>query len=123
MIDRPSKVLVVEDDGLICLLLEDLLAELGCDVVGPANTAENAEAMAVGQPVDFALLDVTLGGDTSYGTAELLRKRRIPFAFLTGHDSERIREDMRGAPVLRKPIDIDKLEQLLRRSRILPPLS
>ena len=122
MNDKPSKVLVVEDDGLICLLLEDLLAELGCDVVGPATTAEAAERIALDQPVDFALLDVTLGLGASYGAAELLRARHIPFAFLTGHDTGRIREDMRGAPMLPKPINLDDLEQLLRRSKVLPPL-
>ena len=121
MVEKPSKVLVVEDDGLVCLLLEDLLAEFGCDVVGPASTAENAELIAADQPVDFALLDVNLGYHTSYATAEILRGRHIPFAFLTGHGSERIREDMRGAPVLPKPIDVDQLEQLLRSSRLLPP--
>jgi CheY-like chemotaxis protein len=116
MSETPSRVLVVEDDGLVCLLLEDLLAELGCDVVGPANTAENAELIASDQPFDFALLDVNLGHRTSYGTAEILRQRKIPFAFLTGHGVDRIREDMRGEPVLPKPIDIEELEQLLRQS-------
>jgi len=121
MTDNPSKVLVVEDDSLICLLLGDLLSELGCDVVGPVSTAENAESIAVDQPLDFALLDVNLGHDTSYATAEILRRRNIPFAFLTGHGVERIREDMRFAPLLLKPIDVDELKHVLEQSRALGP--
>jgi DNA-binding response OmpR family regulator len=121
--EQAKKVLVVEDDSLVCLLLQDLLAELGCVAVGPANTAAKAETLAVGEPVDFALLDLTLGLGDSYRTAELLRERGVPFAFLTGHGSERIREDMRGEAALQKPIDFDELEQLLSRFGLLPPAS
>jgi DNA-binding response OmpR family regulator len=105
---------VVEDDGLICLLLEDLLLDLGFHVVGPVHTSEAAETIVADQRLDFAILDITLRDGTSYGAAETLRRREIPFAFLTGHDTSRLRDDMRCVPVLPKPFAPETLEQMLR---------
>ena len=118
MPDQLSRVLLVEDDGLVSLFLEDFLADLGCTVVGPADTAHAAEALASDQGIDFAILDVNIVGGTSFRTAEILRDRRLPFMFLTAYGAEGVREDFRGAPVMDKPIRVGDLERFLRRSGV-----
>lgn len=114
MNDGLKNILVVEDDGLICLLLEDMLIDLGFRVIGPAQTSREAESIVADQRLDFAFLDITLRDGTSYAAADTLRRRNIPFAFLTGHDTSRVREDMRSVPVLPKPFTPEMLEQILR---------
>ncbi len=118
MADRSSKVLLVEDDGMVCLFLEDFLADLGCAVVGPAATAAEAEFLAADQAIDFAILDVSLIGGTSFRTAEILRERRLPFMFLTAYGVDGIREDLRRSPWMGKPIKVADLETFLRQTGV-----
>ena len=114
MSDLRPRILVTEDEALVCMFLEDVLDSLGCEVVGPAMTAEEAELLAANERLDFAVLDVNLGRRTSFGVAEILRERGVPFAFITGYGKEGVRKDLQFAPTLQKPIDIGKLEQTLR---------
>jgi CheY-like chemotaxis protein len=78
------RVLVVEDEGLLAALLEDMLAELGCQTIGPAGTVEQALALIAEFEVDAAVLDLNLNGVQAYPVAEFLRRRGIPFIFTTG---------------------------------------
>jgi CheY-like chemotaxis protein len=111
----PDRVLVVEDESLVAMLVEDLLRDLGCEVVGPAATAAQAIALARGRSLDFALLDVNLGeGEDSFGVADLLRGRHVPFAFVTGYGERGVRPDLRDAPVISKPINPRVLERVLK---------
>ena len=119
MINDSRNVLVVEDDGLIGLLLEELLQGFGLRVVGPAFTSAIAEDIASHAAVDFALLDVRLGEDTSFATATILRARSIPFAFLTGYDAKRLPAEFQGAATLQKPFNPERLQLLLRRFGLL----
>ena len=103
------RLLVVEDDVLVCMLLEDMLAELGCEIV-PAAHLKEALALASGETLDAALLDINLRGETSYLVADDLAERRIPFAFVTGYGSTAVREDYRSRPLIQKPMrDTDLL--------------
>lgn len=113
---RPEvrRVLVVEDELFVAMLVEDLLIELGCEVVGPASSAREAVAKAAQESFDLALLDVNLGdGETSFATAEILRQRGIPFAFVTGYGDQGVRPDLRDAPVVSKPIDPWRLAKVI----------
>jgi len=95
------------------MLVEDLLGDLGCVIVGTAMTAVEAVLAARTEQIDFALLDVNLDGDTSFGAAEVLRARGVPFAFVTGYGEQGVRGDLRDAPILSKPIDPRHLAKVL----------
>lgn len=111
---EPLRILVVEDELFVAMLVEDLLGDLGCRIVGPAANAADAVRAAEGETFDFALLDVNLGdGETSFQAAEILRRRGVPFAFVTGYGDQGVRPDLRDAPVLSKPIDPQRLARLI----------
>ena len=97
------RVLVVEDEMMVAWLLEDLLAELGCAIVGPAAGVNQALAMIEAEAIDVAVLDVNLNGEMSYSIADALATRGVPFVFVTGYDKNRILEGYRTSPVLQKP--------------------
>jgi CheY-like chemotaxis protein len=82
------RVLVLEDETIVLLMIEDLLDDLGCHVVGPASTVPEALALAEAGGFDAALLDLNLGrGETSYPVADMLAARHVPFAFVTGYSA------------------------------------
>lgn len=110
------RVLVVEDESMIAMLVEDFLEELGCVVVGSASRLEDALAKAHAPDVDIALLDVNLAGQVSYPVAETLRARGIPFVFATGYGSAALPAALQGAPVLPKPFTQSQLAEALRRA-------
>jgi CheY-like chemotaxis protein len=109
----PRRVLVVEDEPIITMLIEDMLADLGVEMVGPAADVPTAVQFAREGEFEFALLDVNLGGEISFPAAEVLLERGIGFAFLTGYGSSGVRSDLRRHPVLSKPIDPNELELVL----------
>jgi CheY-like chemotaxis protein len=83
---RFKRVLVVEDEGLLALMMLDQLGALGYAVVGPASTLSEALHMATTASVDAALLDLNLHGVFAGEVAEILAQRHIPFLFITGYD-------------------------------------
>lgn len=99
---RP-RVLIVEDEMIVSMLLEDLLAELDYETVGPAVRLDQALTMAQEETFDVALLDVNLNGKETSAVAEALTARGIPFVFATGYGAGGIPEQHRGRPVLSKP--------------------
>jgi CheY-like chemotaxis protein len=103
-IPQGLRVLVAEDEALVSMLIEDMLAEIGAVVVGPAATVEEALALASGDSVaDVALLDVNLAGKPIFPVADVLRRRGVPFIFASGYGEAGIIQEHRGAPVLQKP--------------------
>jgi CheY-like chemotaxis protein len=101
---KGRSVLVLEDEMMVAMLLEDMLAELGCRVVGPAATASDALALLAAGAADMALLDVNLScGQSGYPVAEALARRNVPFAFVTGYGAGTLHPDFRGRPTLQKP--------------------
>jgi CheY-like chemotaxis protein len=107
------RVLVVEDEMMVSMLIEDMLAELGCEVVGPASRLDEAMALAREAEVDCAVLDVNLGGQPIFPVADLLRERGRPFAFATGYGDAGLREADKGSPVLQKPFREGDLARVL----------
>lgn len=107
-------LVVVEDDALIALDTEQTLAGLGCSVLGPAPSVSRALALLEDNAPDFALLDVNLGAETSTPVAVELRKRRVPFAYLTAYDRARLPEPpLHNVELLQKPVHRGELRLLL----------
>ena len=111
---RAPRIFVAEDEFLVALETETVLTQLGCDVVGPANTFAQAEAMARGQDFDAAIVDVNLRGIEIYPVAEVLAARGIPFAFATGFSAEGLAAAHRARPRLQKPFHEEQMRDILR---------
>ncbi|MEJ8572387.1 response regulator [Microbaculum marinum] len=105
------RVLVVEDEGMVALLIEGMLADLGCDVVASAASLSRAVAAARDEAIDFALLDVNLDGHLVFPAAEILRARGIPFVFSTGYGRVALLENFKEYQVLNKPFAIEELRE------------
>ncbi|HEY2658382.1 MAG TPA: response regulator [Caulobacteraceae bacterium] len=116
------RLLVVEDEALIALTLEDMLFNLGCTVVGVAGTAARAMALAADRslPIDGAILDVNLGGETVYPAAQRLMCRGVPFVFCTGYGKAGIAAEFAHVPTLDKPYFEDQLRELIIAGLIAP---
>ena len=84
------RVLVVEDEMLVSLLIEDLLADEHCVLVGPFDRLADALAAARSEPLDLAVLDVNVAGLKVYPVAEVLAARGIPFLFLSGYGQQAV---------------------------------
>lgn len=107
-----KRILVVEDEPLISMMLEDILADEGAQVIGPAASLASALALAGREALDGALLDVNLGDGKSFPVADLLRDRQVPYLFATayGKDSDPL---LAEAAVLAKPFDLRSLLEAL----------
>jgi CheY-like chemotaxis protein len=103
------RILVVEDELMISMLIEDMLAELGHEVAGTAASIEEASRLARSGDFDGALLDVNLNGQTVDAVTSALVDRNIPFVFTTGYGQQGIPEAYRDRPMLQKPYQIEQL--------------
>jgi DNA-binding response OmpR family regulator len=103
------RVLVVEDEAMVSILIEDMLGELGHKVVATATRLENALDLARDSEVDLAILDINLGGKSSHSVADLLRNRRVPFIFASGYGVSALPGNHSGTPIVQKPFQIEEL--------------
>src|SRR3954468_4979224 len=92
--ERP-RILLVEDQMLVAMHLEDLLADLGCAVLGPTGTVADALTIVRREPLNGAVLDINLRGERSFPIARELRVRPVPFFFVTGYGSSILPPDLR----------------------------
>lgn len=106
------RVLLVEDENLVAMLLEDMLGELGYTVVGPVARLKKALEMAQHEAIDLAILDVNINGEQAYPVAEALAARGIPFVFSTGYGERGLPLRYHGHPTLQKPFQQHDLEKL-----------
>jgi CheY-like chemotaxis protein len=118
MIDPPTiltgkRVLIVEDEMLVALLIEDVLQEFGCTTLGPCGTVSKALVLARSGDFDLALLDVNLAGEKVYPVARVLTDRAIPFVFLSGYGGDAIPPDEEGWQVCSKPFKVSELQHAL----------
>jgi len=109
-----KRVLVVEDELMIRMLLQDMLADLGHTLAGEAGGIEDALALAKQGDFDVAILDVNLNGEPISPVVEVLIARGVPFVFATGYGQRGVPEPYRGSPTLQKPFQADALAQALK---------
>jgi CheY-like chemotaxis protein len=107
------RVLVVEDEAAISLLLEDMLLDFGCEVIGPVARLAAALDAVSRERIDLAILDVNVAGEPIYPVADALAQRSVPFVFSTGYGSAGIKDAYRDRPVLQKPFAQHDLKQKL----------
>src|SRR4030095_13577248 len=108
------RVLVVEDEMMVSMLIEDMLSDLGCTVIGPASRLDEAMELVKRAELDCAVLDVNLGGQPIFPLADLLRAKGAPFAFATGYGDAGLRDVDRGSPGLQKPFREGDLARVLQ---------
>lgn len=110
---RGLNVLVVEDNGLLCCVLEETLREAGCEVVGPYARLPEAMQAAMSERIDVALLDINVRGQLVSPVAEQLRRRGVPFVLTSAYQAQDLPRTLQSAAQLRKPYtDSDLLERL-----------
>src|SRR4029079_7419441 len=100
---QTPRILVVEDEYLIRMLLEDMLADLGYEVAASVGNIPEASGVAAKDAFDGALLDVNLDGQEIYPVAEIRAKRGGPFIFVPGYGENSLPPAFRGRPALQKP--------------------
>jgi CheY-like chemotaxis protein len=106
-------ILVVEDEMLLVMMIEDMLADLGCDAITTAATVDQAIHHVEEEAFDVAMLDMNLGGMGSELVADALVAHHIPFIYSTGNTGNAMRPGYANRPVLRKPFTAETLEELL----------
>lgn len=109
-----KRVLVVEDEALVAMLIEELLEDCGCSVVGPCSSVATALKAATTEAVDLAVLDVNLRGEKVYPVAEALSERHIPFLFLSGYGEEAVPVGRSEWKVCPKPFRSNELIAMLQ---------
>lgn len=112
---RGRRVLVVDDETLITMLIEDMLTDLGCATVGPAHQLNEALGLAREADFDCAILDLNLNGASTAPVAKALQARNIPFAFVSGYAVSDLGPDFEAAPVLQKPFNAQDIAAVLDR--------
>lgn len=113
---RGLRVLVVEDETLVAMLLEDMLSDLGCELAGSISRVPQAVEFARDpeQRFDVAILDVNVAGESISPVAQALADRDAPMIFATGYGASGVPEGFRGRPVLQKPFGMIEVEARLR---------
>ncbi|PWT85767.1 MAG: response regulator [Proteobacteria bacterium] len=123
------RILILDDEPLICMMMQDWLGELACEAVGPVHAAGLALVLVKETPVDCALIDLSLKDGPSYAVASALRERGIPFAFVTGHGEHLLDPAFKEVVVLRKPIEFERFKDVvgqlvaMRQRHLVPPSS
>jgi DNA-binding NtrC family response regulator len=107
------RVLIVEDEAAISILMEDMLVDLGIEIVGPASRLAPALQLAREVELDAAILDINIGGVQSYPVADVLLSRGIPVIFATGYGSSVLPERFKSCQILQKPFDQHRFSEAL----------
>ena len=107
-----NRVLLVEDEILVAMMMRDILTELGFTVVGPFSRLAEAMVAAVHDEIDAGIIDVNLGGEFVYPVADVLAARKIPFVFVTGYGVESIDGRFGYVPIIKKPVQRQVLQNI-----------
>lgn len=108
------RVFVVEDEVLIGMMLEDMLSDLGCEVIGPSINVDEALRTVQDPNIELAILDLNLNGVSSLPIADVLRARQVPIIFSTGYGiADNVSDPYKDFPTLAKPYDIADLKTVL----------
>ena len=112
----PLRVLVVEDEMTIALMIEDMLTDMGHHVAGLAMRLPQAVELARTLDLDLAILDINLDGRPSFPVADILLARGVPLMFASGYGSPGLEPPYEGRPVLRKPFEARDLMGAIARA-------
>jgi CheY-like chemotaxis protein len=107
------RVLMVEDEGLVALMVEAMLEDLGFAVVQSAASVSEALLLVRRGGFDFAILDVNLAGEKVFPVADELRRLGVPFAFASGYGPDGLRPDLKDVPIIQKPFQLCDLKAAL----------
>lgn len=108
------RILVVEDEILIAMVIEDTLTRLGCVIIGPVAKLESALQIARDETIDAAVLDVNIRGGRIYPVAEVLLARGVPFVLASGYGDWALPEALQGQLRLTKPFQSDDVVKAVR---------
>jgi PAS domain S-box-containing protein len=106
------RVLLVEDEALVAMMIQEFLTECGHSVIGPISRASEALSAAKEGEFDSAILDINLGDGMAYPVADILSARGVPFVFITGYEADTVDDRFRDVPVLQKPIERQALQRM-----------
>lgn len=113
------RLLVAEDEAIVALMIEDVLADAGARVIGPVTSVATALAAAESESMDGAILDFNLGGERVDAVADMLATRGIPYLFLTGYGEGGLSHRYPKATIVSKPFDelalIDTINRVVGR--------
>lgn len=110
----PIRVLVVEDEPLVAIMLEEALRDFGYAVVGPVENLKSAIQLAATERIDTAIVDINIDGQVATTVADRLMERGIPFLFVSGYARE-LGLRYRGIPLLSKPFTFTDLHHAIER--------
>jgi DNA-binding response OmpR family regulator len=110
---RKPRILVVEDEALIAVMIEDFLDLLGCECVGPITHLPTALKAAETEDVDAAILNLVIGGKNAYAVAEILHRRGIPFGFASGVPRDDFDQRWHSNPFIPKPYGMEDVRGLM----------
>ena len=111
---KGRRILVVEDSPVVGPFTAELLADLGCEVVGPApNMAAARELVESGDKIDAAMMDVHIRGDVVFALCDVLAARGVPFVLTSGYADWQMPDKWEDRPRLQKPYTIGDVEEAL----------
>lgn len=114
---RTLRVLLAEDETLVAAEIEEILLEIGCEVVGPVATVAEIERLAVSERLDGAVLDVNLRGTHVFRALPVLLQRGVPVILSSGYEDRSLYpEEFRELPLLVKPYEAEDLARAVRRA-------
>ncbi len=108
------RVLVVEDEAMIAMLVEDMVLDFGSEVIGPIANTDDAINFARSAELDAAILDINVGGSPIFPVADILSERGVPVIFATGYGSKGLPSRFHSRPTLPKPFSYQCLAEALR---------
>ena len=115
-LETGNRILLVEDEILVAMMMKDILTELGFSVIGPFSRLAEAMVAAVHDDIDAGIIDINLGGEFVYPVADVLAARKIPFVFVTGYGVESIDGRFGYVPIVKKPIQRQVLQRIFVRA-------
>ncbi len=109
------RILLVKDEMMVAMMIEDMLLDLGHEVVGVAQSLKTALLLAETEGYDMAILDINLAGERSFPVARRLSERGVPFMFATGYGTLGLDERFAAIFTLKKPFQIQDLAKAVDR--------
>src|SRR5262249_60310876 len=109
-LETGNRLLLVEDEILVAMMMRDILTDLGFSVIGPFSRLSEAMVAAVHEDIDAGIIDINLGGEFVYPVADVLTARKLPFVFVTGYGVESIDGRFAHVPIIKKPVQRQALQ-------------